>query len=39
LIDLEQYEAYKADLKKNAHNRVYTSWQNIKGTIKLYMLK
>jgi hypothetical protein len=27
----EQYEAYKADLKKNAKNRVYTSWRNTKG--------
>lgn len=31
MLILEQYEAYKADLKKNAKNRVYTSWRNTKG--------
>jgi hypothetical protein len=28
----KEYEEYKANLQKNAKNRIYTSWRNIKGT-------
>jgi len=31
LFTPEQYEEYKNDLRKNAKNRVYTSWRNAKG--------